>query len=222
MKIFFIEGNIGTGKTSFLNQLIKSNYFQSVFPDKKITYLLEPVDEWLNFKDNDGKNALDSFYKDKEKFSFSFQWLVFMTRMKKILNNMEYDILVVERSIFTDRNIFAQSLFESNKMSSLEWNIYTNWFDWLVEKYNFPQATFIYLRANPEVSFNRIMNRGRNEEKSIEYDYIKLLSEKHDNWLLNNPNSIILDYNNNFEKIDDIKFFNQYFEKIKDYVSNLM
>ena len=84
MKIFFIEGNIGTGKTSFLNQLIKSNYFQSVFPDKKITYLLEPVDEWLNFKDNDGQNALNCFYKDTEKFSFSFQWLVFMTRMKRL------------------------------------------------------------------------------------------------------------------------------------------
>lgn len=222
MKIFFIEGNIGTGKTSFLNQLIKSNYFQSIFPDKKIAYLLEPVDEWVKFKDNNGQNALDSFYKNKKKFSFSFQWLVFMTRMKKILNNMENDILIIERSIFTDRNIFAQSLFESNEMSSLEWNIYINWFDWLVEKYNLPQAKFIYLRASPEVSFNRLMNRGRIEEKCIEFDYIKLLSEKHDNWLLNNPNSIILDYNNNFEKNDDINFFNQYFEKIKDSVLNLM
>lgn len=46
-----------------------------------------------------------------------------------------------------------------------------------------PLAGIIYLRCQPEVCINRIRKRNRSEEAGIPFDYLKLLHEKHENWL---------------------------------------
>ena len=48
MSFVSIEGNIGAGKSTFVELL------KEVLNPKKYTFLQEPVDEWLNMKDSDG------------------------------------------------------------------------------------------------------------------------------------------------------------------------
>jgi len=70
--IFTIEGNIGSGKSTLI-RLLKQKY-------PEIICLLEPVKEWEGIKDKQGENILTKFYKDQEKYSFSFQMMAYISR----------------------------------------------------------------------------------------------------------------------------------------------
>jgi deoxyadenosine/deoxycytidine kinase len=76
--IISIEGNIGTGKSTFLDNLKK------VQEENIVVVIKEPLDQWLKITDKDGNSILNNFYQDPHKFSFSFQILVLKT-MKDLL-----------------------------------------------------------------------------------------------------------------------------------------
>ena len=115
--IIYIEGNIGSGKTTFC-RLLAEHYKKR---DKQI--LLEPVDEWMTLKDEDGTNLLERFYGDQEKWSFAFQMNSFISRVKKIQDADKGKILFVERSVYTDKHCFAENCYESGKMNKIEYDI---------------------------------------------------------------------------------------------------
>ena len=72
--MLFIEGNVGSGKSTFLKLLEKNGY--------KI--ILEPVDEWTQLKNKDDKNLLENFYADQERYAYTFQSIAFRTRIKNL------------------------------------------------------------------------------------------------------------------------------------------
>ena len=72
-----IEGNIGAGKSTIINQLIKENL------DPQIIILQEPVDMWESVK-HEGETMLQKFYNDQDKYAFAFQIMAFTTRLKLI------------------------------------------------------------------------------------------------------------------------------------------
>jgi len=190
--MFFIEGNVGTGKSTLLKILENGG--------NKVIY--EPVNEWNNLINKNGKNLLEEFYGDQERYAYVFQSIAFRTRIKNLIN-CEPDTFV-ERSIFTDRNVFAKTCYESGKMNDIEWADYTSWFDWLTETFQIKPKGYIYLRAKPEVSYERIKNRNRSGEEAISFEYLKELHNKHENWLMDEPNVLVLDVNDDFEN-DDLK-----------------
>ena len=69
-------------------------------------------------------------------------------------------------------------------MSGLEWQIYQEWFSWLVENYTQKPKGFIYLKTSPRVCFDRLVKRSRSEESSIPLDYLVSLHNKHEDWLV--------------------------------------
>jgi deoxyadenosine/deoxycytidine kinase len=173
----FIEGNIGAGKTTLttlLGNLISSS-----------TVTLEPVKEWMSVKNNDGRNLLEMFYSDITRYSYLFQSVAFRTRiqsMEKTMSESKEKYNFFERSVFADRHCFAENCYESGKMSGIEWNDYSNWFDWLSGHFNLDKKIngFIYIKTTPEVSHKRIVTRNRHGEEGIPMEYLKALSEKHD------------------------------------------
>ena len=76
-------------------------------------------------------------------------------------------------------------MYQDKKISKLEWELYIEWFGWLIEEFKciIPDY-YIYLKAKPEVSFSRIQKRTRAEESTIPIEYIERVSNKHDEWLL--------------------------------------
>ena len=76
-KIVSIEGNIGSGKTTLLKKL-KEKYVNN----PNIIFLKEPVDEWEQIKDKDGQTMLQKFYADQQKYSFAFQMMAYISRLK--------------------------------------------------------------------------------------------------------------------------------------------
>jgi deoxyadenosine/deoxycytidine kinase len=193
-----VEGNIGSGKSTFLKKINQDLNFHIIY---------EPSEQWQNVKTH---NLLDEFYKDMSRWAYSFQSYVFLTRLKAIETNINLNspINIVERSVYTDKFCFAKVLHTLGHMTDLEWHMYTTWYDWIVEGYVYPMQGIIYLQVDPEVSFDRIHIRNRHEENKISIDYIKMLHDNHEDWLihkkglsekLKNIPVLTLDCNQDFE-----------------------
>ena len=72
MKIISIEGNIGSGKSTFLK------YLKDHLTSDKICFLDEPVDDWLSIVDTNDKNIIERYYDDQKNMRFRFKrWHIF-------------------------------------------------------------------------------------------------------------------------------------------------
>lgn len=171
-----VEGNIGAGKSTFLRLL--KNHFSAEF-------VFEPHEQWQNVG---GHNLLDKFYTEQKRWAYTFQSYAFVTRMRAdeyALKKNNYETLVVERSVFSDRYCFAKNCFEMGVISDLEWQLYQDWFEWLVETQNYIPDGFIYLKTDPQICHQRMMNRNRSEESAVSLEYLTMIHHKHEDWLIN-------------------------------------
>ena len=124
--IFSIEGNIGAGKSTFLSALQ-----DKLGHRKDVCFLQEPIEEWKLITDKNNTNILERFYKDKTKFSFSFQMMAYITRLsklKKAYENTQYKYIFTDRSLFTDKHVFTQMLYDEGEINEIEYKIYNRWF----------------------------------------------------------------------------------------------
>lgn len=199
--IFQIDGNVGAGKSTAVNALQKS---MTVVGNIKIPviYLLEPVSVWESIQDSNGQSIIEKYYKNQSKYAFSFQMMAFITRIrqiKKIMNSCNNAIIVCERSVFTDKEIFAKMLYDDKKIEEVEYSIYLKWFNEFVE--NIPISGIIYIKTDPEICEKRIIKRNRKGEK-IPLKYLQNCHFYHENWLNNTDTPVLtLDGNRNF--LDD-------------------
>ena len=228
--LFYIEGNIGTGKTTFINLLTSYlSRFHEINHDAQVT--LEPVDEWMDTEDSDGQNILQKFYGDQEKWSFAFQMNSFISRVKKVQDDYfspSYldmkKLLFVERSIYTDRHCFAKLCYESGKMTKLEYDIYCKWNDWLSQQFNVIADVYIYLRCEPTINDDRIKERARSSEENIPLEYLEALHQKHDEWLKFEKDHgvpvYVIDATQNFkDPVVMDKIFEELYNFLKDLVN---
>jgi deoxyadenosine/deoxycytidine kinase len=209
--IISIEGNIGVGKSTFLS-LLKDKLNSNEDLKDKVAFVYEPVDEWLEIKDADGTNLLDTFYKDTRRWSYTFQNIAYITRMSRLieaLHNPKNEIVILDRSLSCDLNTFTKMLYDSGDISELEWNAYKKW-NTFYEKHFGENVKHhvIYLRADPNTAYNRLHLRNRNEEGNVSLKYLDTLGKYHDNWLLYREDTVIVDANKDFLKNLD------YFEEI--------
>ena len=215
---FFIEGNIGSGKTTLMDYL---NNLQS-YKDFKIKTLKEPVEEWKQFTDKEtGQNILDYFYKDSKRWGYLFQMNAFITRSKLIDKYKNTNVILMERSVYSDRYVFAKNCYEKKLIKSIEWDTYINWFEWLSNMLELNGDAYIYLRTDPTISYKRIQKRNRIEEKNISLQYITEIHNKHEEWLnKNKENILILDGNieNSEERLEN--FADQILKFIKKLLKN--
>ena len=147
--------------------------------------MYEPVDQWQRVAA--GENLLERFYKDTKRWAYTFQSYAFITRVmeqQKKAAESKQGLQILERSVYSDRYCFAKNCFEMGTMSPLEWSLYQEWFDWLIENYVQKPQGFIYLRTSPEKSYERLKKRARSEEKVVPLEYLTLLHDKHEQWLI--------------------------------------
>jgi deoxyadenosine/deoxycytidine kinase len=213
IKLIAIEGNIGVGKTTLLEYLKKNKIFKNIS-----IFVPEPVDMWTRFVDVNGKNILDNFYADKTRWGFTFQSLVYYTRMIRMIEEItksNKSIVFLDRSLGTDKNVFEKMLFDDKIISRLEHALYNMW-DRFYEKYiaHTSKKNIIYLKCDPIIAYSRIQRRGRIEEKNINIEYLIKLHQYHNEWITqekkNNGNILIIDCNNDIDwdmKCDEILRF---------------
>ena len=217
--IVYIEGNIGSGKSTFVRLLLNELKKKGM---NDYSYVQEPVDEWMNIKDNEGINILDKFYHDPKKWSFPFQMTTFITRVQKLSDIPKNKLAFVERSVFTDKNCFAKCLHESKHLNDIEWKLYCDWFDWLCNTFSVEPCAYIYLKSSPIVALKRIKKRSRNEETTISLSYLSRLHEKHEMWMTNEMKKrrvLTIDVNQDFEHNE--QRLEEIIEQITYFINNL-
>jgi deoxyadenosine/deoxycytidine kinase len=174
-RVITIEGNIGSGKTTLLTHLKKQ------FNDNpNVVFLREPVDEWESIKDAEGISMIQKFYADQEKYSFPFQMMAYISRLallKEAMKKHPNSIIITERSLYTDKFVFAKMLHDMKKIEDVNYQIYTKWFDTFAEECPIHQC--VYVNTNPEVCHERIMKRSRTGEDNIPLDYLTSCDEYH-------------------------------------------
>lgn len=211
--IISIEGNIGVGKSSFI-ELLKQNLNNELYE-----YISEPVDEWLNLKDNNGKNLLQTFYEDKKRWGYTFQNIAYLTRMNKLIDaiqNCKKKFIILDRSLSADLNTFTKMLYDEGSINELEWRAYNMWNDFFYQRFGKNiQHLIVYLRCEPEISYKRSKLRNRNEETDIPLEYFQQLHQYHEEWLMKTNDVLILDCNKEF--IKDEEYFKGLLTEFKDF-----
>ena len=195
--VFSVEGNIGAGKSQFIN------FAKQCLPD--CTFVPEPLDEWRNVPSPDGKfiNVFQLFGQDNAKYKFPFQLMTLTSHLSwhnKIQHKTKFSML--ERSYLSGANVFTLSQRNNKLISECEWAIYNHILNTLLPK-ECNINGIIYLRTSPEKCLERLRLRNRDEENSVDLEYLKTLHEYHENWLNGLKNVLIIDNDTSRESLND-------------------
>ncbi len=187
-KVYALEGNIGAGKTTILKILEK--HF------KDVEFIEEPVKKWQNLG---GMNLLDSFYKDPQRWGFSFEFYSMLTKIQALLKAADSDkqIVIIERSILSNK-IFMDLSNELGKLDKMEYCMLLNTYKFYLENV-YPQIQgIIYLDTPLDECIKRITKRNRGEECSIEKSYLEAIKKKMDE-LANSSTMIVIRIDGNYD-----------------------
>ncbi|XP_016985134.1 deoxynucleoside kinase isoform X1 [Drosophila rhopaloa] len=190
-----IEGNIGSGKTTYLN------HFEKYKED--ICLLTEPVEKWRNVN---GVNLLELMYKDPKKWAMPFQSYVTLTMLQAHTAPTDKKLKIMERSIFSARYCFVENMRRNGSLETGMFNTLEEWYKFIGESIHVQADLIIYLRTSPEVAHERIRQRARSEESCVPLKYLEELHELHEDWLIHHrrPQSckvLVLDADLNLENI---------------------
>tara|TARA_B100000767_G_C19770551_1_gene539685 strand:+ start:1396 stop:2043 length:648 start_codon:yes stop_codon:yes gene_type:complete len=212
-RIYSIEGNIGSGKSTLVK--ILKQYFKKD-TSSNIIFADEPVKEWMSVVDSSGDDILSKFYRDQHKYGFSFQMMAYISRisvLRKLVKDNPDSIIFTERSVYTDKNVFAQMLHDEGKINEIDFIIYNKWFNHFLEEIDI--TGIIYIQTNPEKCAERIIKRNRKGE-TIDLSYLQLCHKYHENWLNNFTN--VLTFDGNYDLDENIE---SYTNMINNIVSNI-
>jgi len=190
-RIISIDGNIGSGKST-LYDFLKDKYKNN----KEIGFVEEPVDTWSTIVDEQNVPILTNLYKDTHKYAFRFQMMAYISRLhllRQAVSSNNYQVIITERSVMTDRHIFAKMLHEDGHIALDEMTIYLRWFDEFINDV-YP-SSFVYVQADPKICDERVKKRARPGE-IIDFAYLKRCHDFHEEWMgTMGDNVVILDAN---------------------------
>jgi deoxyadenosine/deoxycytidine kinase len=164
-KSIAIAGNIGAGKSTLVDFLTQ-------------TYGVEPF-----FEPNDDNPYLPDFYRDMKRWSFHSQ-LYFLSNKFRIHQELDRTpgVVVQDRSIFEDAEIFATALHDMRQMDDRDWDTYWDFYQTILRSIK-PPDLMIYLRCSMRTLRRRIKLRGRDMEQDISLSYLKRLDRLYENWI---------------------------------------
>ena len=195
MKLVALEGNIGIGKSTLLRSLASDAH-------RGVVVVQEPVDEWrAPVASAGGESVFSAYYKDSARHAFMFQWFVCVSRVRALHaalrsyraahDGADPDIVIMERCIHADREVFMKHLRDAGAISALEMHVYDDIVSFMLERdgvlrpLDRPLDAIVYLRAQPEVAAERVLRRNREAEAcAVDLDFLRALHDRHDSWLL--------------------------------------
>ncbi len=147
-----IEGNIGTGKTSFSTRLAQ---------DTGARLILE------EFADNP---FLPFFYENPERYAFPVELFFLTERYKQLEATLSHQDLFSNGNI-ADYTFPKSMLFSRSNLSTQEYRLFQNLYKILQRNIPHPDL-LVYLHRPVEQLIEQIKKRGRAYEKNIDADYL--------------------------------------------------
>jgi len=156
----FVEGNIGSGKTTFMNY----------FANADVHILSEPVEMWRNVE---GHNLFELMYGNPSRWALTFQTYVQLTMVDMHTRASTHPVKMMERSIYSARYCFVENLAKEGLMPACEYVVLDEWFKWITSHLDTGGDLIVYLRTHPEVALERTQLRARKEESRVTLHYLK-------------------------------------------------
>jgi len=174
--MYIVEGNIGVGKSTFLTLM------ENTIPGCQT--ILEPVDSW-NHQEY-GASLLELFYRDTPRWAYTLETLSLKCRVRSHLAEQinPEPFRLMERSVYSGHYVFAKNDHKLGFLTDLEWSMYQTWVDFLVNGHCRPPLGFIYLRAEPQICFERMQKRNRTSESTTSLEYLEQVHAQHENFLI--------------------------------------
>ncbi|KAL4704442.1 hypothetical protein ACJJTC_014374 [Scirpophaga incertulas] len=169
-----IEGNIGSGKSTCIKFFEKYPYLEKHF---------EPLNEW---RDVSGHNLLGLTYSDSQKWTFSFQHYIHLTRLKIQTSppcNPNITVKMFERSVQNSRYCFIENAKKRGFLHDAEYQVLNTWYDFVEKNLDINLNLIVYLKTSPQVVWDRMMKRGRAEESEVPLDYLQQVHDAYENWI---------------------------------------
>ena len=139
--------------------------------------------------------------------------------VKDIINNNEYQyIIITERSLYTDKHVFAKMLYDQGKIEDVCYQIYLNMFEEFVN--DFPISYFVYVNTNPDKCYERIHKRARDGEEVIPLTYLTDCHNYHEEFLDENKGiqSIKLILNGNVDIYENKNTVEEWLRQIHTFI----
>jgi hypothetical protein len=113
MSLYVLEGDFGDGKNQLLAELKRSLHYVN---GQKIVVLEEPVQQCNN-------GQFEIYYKNPKKYALVLQLLVLTARynlLRKTLQENPNAVIIMERSMLSDLNVFTKMHWDNGNISSDE------------------------------------------------------------------------------------------------------
>ena len=207
MIVVQIEGNIGSGKSTFI-KYFKEKLCQeknTKLTNLKIKFIDEPLSDWMNINNyNNSKNIVDNncninndndnnnnynifnlYYKNPKQYSELFQTFAFFTLLNVNLKNYfeNVDLIIMERSLYTSVYCFIKLLLDKEYVTPIFCTMMENVFEKFKDKIIHPNIVVYFKADDMDILMKRIQNRGRVEEKSITKQYLTNLNDKYNEYI---------------------------------------
>jgi len=177
--MYLIEGNIGAGKSTFVTLL------QNALSGAHV--VSEPMHMWHTKQAQ--ASLLGHFIQSPCRWAFTMESYAMMSRVKDHLHYQRYQQpVILERSVYSGHYCFACNGFRQGYMTLKEWEIYMQYFYYLIPRRCKPPHGFIFLDVSPEIAYQRIQYRQREQEEGVPLAYLQQLDEMHHNFLIKKQN----------------------------------
>jgi len=181
-KIICIEANIGSGKTTLMRRL------RETLNPKKFVFFEEPVDSrW--------QRGLTYLYSDQSRWNFTFQIenYLWWTHVYEVLSDKvgKYagKTVIVERSAESCTATFVEVAKNGHFYNEWEADLLATLKQKLI---NAPRQKYVYLRCQPETSYERLKIRSRSCESSVPLSYLQDLHQCYESFFEKQPETLII------------------------------
>ena len=192
-RLIVLAGNIGSGKTSLTQQLSQHFGWQA------------------SYESVDNNPYLADFYADMHAWAFHLQMYFLGHRAQEIETLLSSGrSAIMDRSIYEDAHIFVRALHEMNNLSDRDYQAYFKLYDLVLRQ--LPRPSLLIRLVTPvETLVERIQQRARSIEDTIDLDYLRLLDSYYQQWsseYAESPvltvNSLLFDFVNNPSHLQEI------------------
>jgi len=186
-KAIAIAGNIGVGKSTLVEFLSR-------------TYGISPY-----YEPSENNPYLPDFYNDMQRWSFHSQ-LYFLSNKFRIHQELDRmpGLVVLDRTIFEDAEIFATALHDMKYMDDRDWETYTNFYKSILDAIK-PPDLMIYLRCSMRTLRKRIKLRDREMERDVPLAYLRRLERLYEAWIESyNLSEVLVLETDNLDYIHDL------------------
>ena len=158
--LLWIEGIIGSGKTTFAREIGSRLKFQVIE---------EPVDD---------NPYLEPFYRDPAKYATMMQ--IYLLHRRYALQKAaalvslgvgNYNGAILDRSLSGDR-VFAKMHLDAGNISKLDWQTYEMCYNVMCHTL-LPPTRLIFLDVQPETAHHRMQARSHKAEAGVPLEYLR-------------------------------------------------